>query len=241
MDQRKKEDKLMNDLKDPDLENSREIAKMINDCNRLGHKVWLATDWHLWLREEKDKPDCHKRSDFNQILNCIRERVGNDDLLIYLGDLVDGEFQDKNALKTALLSIGKKMVLVKGNNDLFTDDFYKSCGFKYVVQSFKWNNCLFTHVPVDDNKCDLNIHGHLHGFHKYWIPYSNQIDVAWLGGRKEPVHLKNCMLAQPKYSKIVKVEPEHFGEHAILTDVFTRVFVNNGRVYDPFPDDYNGA
>ena len=233
--QRNKEDRLMESLKNPDNDSSPEISGMISHALKHGH-VWLGTDWHLWLRYEKNKPDCHKRSDFNTILQNTRDTVKPDDLFVYLGDLVDGEFQNKQELHEALQTLHMNMILVKGNNDLFTDEFYRSCGFKYVVESFVYKRMLFTHVPVQ-NKYDLNIHGHLHSFHRYRIPYSNQIDVAWLGGRKEPVDMMDVIQSQPRYSKIVKVEPQHFDEHAIAMDVFNAQFHMHHVIEDPYHDD----
>lgn len=236
MDQRKKEDSLMKKLKDPDdkASDNRAISKLINDTIRSGHKVYLATDWHLWLREEKDKPRCHKRSDFNSILNAVRDTVKHEDLLIYMGDLVDGEFQDKHALKTACLSLGVPMVMVVGNNDLFGDPFYKSCGFKYVVDSFEWGDVVFTHIPVKNDK-SINVHGHIHGYRTYWLPYTNQIDVGAYNGRKKPVELRWLIKQQPAYAKTIKEQPEHFDEHAIATSVFESAFHIN-RIYDPYYD-----
>ena len=236
MDQRKKEDKLMQDLKNPDKEHSSEISRIIDTTLRAGHKVWLGCDWHLFLREVKDQPACHMRSDAKQIINTFNKGIQPDDFFIYMGDLVDGEFQEKDKLKELLLPLnGKNMILVRGNNDLFDERFYKSCGFKYVVESFVWKNMLFTHVPCVNHN-DLNIHAHLHSYHRYRIPYTNQIDVAYLGGRKEPVDLTDLMKKQPSYSKIIIEEPEHFNESEIAMDVFTKSFISD-RVYDPYHDD----
>lgn len=214
MDQRSKEEKLMKDLKDPDNSSdaNRTISKMINDTLRAGHKVWLGTDWHLWLREEKNKPDCHKRSDFDSILYNFSQ-IPNEDLLIYMGDLVDGEFKNKDELKDCLIDklSNVRKIMVLGNNDLFGKPFYKSCGFEHVVESFVWSDVLFTHIPcVNDN--ELNVCGHLHGYTTFWVPYKNQIEVGWCGGRKQPVELYKVINKQKSYSKHVKEFPEHFNE-----------------------------
>ena len=229
----KKEDRLMNKLKDPDEKEDAngKICSLINKTLKSGHKVYLSTDWHLWLREEKDKPQCHKRSDFNTILNNMRDTVKPDDLLIYMGDLVDGEFQNKNELKEALQSLsGLNMIMIRGNNDLFDKSFYKSCGFRYVVDSFVWNDIIFTHVPVkNDHK--MNIHGHIHGYRTYWLPYTNQIDVGAYEGRKKPVDLKFIINKQSSYAKTIKEVPEKFDESF---DLFESI---NHRVEDPYHDE----
>jgi len=241
MDQRKKEDNMVERLKHPDEQGSsnKAICQMINHAYQSKHEVWLATDWHLWKRRSKNRPSCVKRSDFKQIINNILNTVKHDDLLIYMGDLVDGEFLIKKELKDVLLEISCPKILVRGNNDLFPDSFYKECGFSHVVDSFVWNDILFTHMPVkNDHK--LNIHGHLHGCRNYWIPYVNQIDVGAYGGRKNPIKLDELMVEQQEYAKTIKESPEHFNEMELMEydmSLYMRVMEEGSDfVHDPWYD-----
>lgn len=240
---RKNEEKLLETLKDPNETHSKEITSLMEKTIRGGHKVYCATDWHLWTRcGEKGTSKCKRRKDFDKIIKAINETMTAEDLLIYLGDLVDGEFGEPIELKTILKTLPGKKILVLGNNDVFPTTFYKSCGFEYVVQSFVWHNVLFTHMPVrNDNQ--INIHGHIHGYHTYWIPYRNHVDVAACGGRTEPVELGEVIKAQRSYSKNIKECPEHFNEGyiPILPDnYFHRVMVDDTSKYpfceDPFTD-----
>lgn len=234
--QREKEEKKMESLKDPDVAHSREISYLIDKTLRDKHKVYCATDWHLWVRKEKNKKECHRRKDFEDIIKNVNETMTKDDLLIYLGDLVDGEFDGKEDLKSVLKTIPGKKVLVLGNNDILPTQFYKSCGFEWVVQSFVWSNVLFTHVPCrNDNQ--FNIHGHIHGYRTYWIPYTNQIDVGALGGRTELVELHDVITARDKYAKTIKEDPKHFNEgYECITegDVFEKNMIHE--IVDPFDD-----
>lgn len=210
MTNRQKEEKLVGSLRDPTENHSTEITRLIDKTIKNKHNVYCMTDWHLWLRNEKNKPACHKRNNFDEIIKNVK-RIQPDDVLIFLGDLVDGEFEDKESLKNILLPMNFKKILVVGNNDLFSPVFYKSCGFDYVVRSFVWHNVLFTHMPVKNDN-DINIHGHIHGYKTYWVPYTNQIDVAYLDGRTEPVELQRVLKSQKSYSKVIKEEPSHFEE-----------------------------
>jgi len=249
-----KEDNLMHRLKDAEQHpDKRNIAKLIDETREKGNTVWLCTDWHLWKRLSKNQPICNKRKDFDKVIRSVESTVKLNDLLINLGDLVDGEFQDKESLKNQMQEIVCKKVLVRGNNDLFDNAFYKSCGFLYVVDSFQWHNILFSHCPVE-NDCDLNIHGHIHSHcpgmkdpysennrvPQYWLPYKNHIDVAWLGGRIKPVELSKVIKAQPEFSKHIKECPEHFGEQELLDknmSLFMRVMEEGSTfVHDPFYD-----
>lgn len=210
MTNRQKEEKLVGSLRDPTENHSTEITRLIDKTIKNKHNVYCMTDWHLWLRNEKNKPACHKRNNFDEIIKNVK-KIQPDDVLIFLGDLVDGEFDDKDSLKNILLPMNFKKILVVGNNDLFSPVFYKSCGFDYVVRSFVWHNVLFTHMPVKNDN-DINIHGHIHGYKTYWVPYTNQIDVAYLDGRTEPVELQRVLKSQKSYSKVIKEEPSHFEE-----------------------------
>ena len=220
-------------LKDPDESDNASIRRLIDKTIHDAHKVYLATDWHLWLRDEKDKPQCHQRSDFKSVLSSVNETCTPNDLLIYLGDLVDGEFQEKDLLKQALLTLHMPRIMVRGNNDLFDKAFYKSCGFSYVVDAFTWGDIIFTHIPIKNDKT-INVHGHIHGYRTYWLPYTNQIDVAAYGGRKTPVEMMYLIKQQPKYAKTIKECPEHFNEQ-FNGDVFESV-MNDIFEHDPFPD-----
>ena len=218
---RKKEDRLGNTLKHPHTLHSKEIAKLINDTLRRKNNIWVCSDWHLWLRDEKGKPKCHKSSYFNKIFSNYKDTVKDGDLVIYLGDLVDGELADEKAfdeLRDTIKALPGTKVMVRGNNDLKDANYYKSCGFKYVVQAFVWSNVLFTHIPIE-NAFDLNIHGHLHGYKTYWVPYTNQIDVGAFDGRKKPVELLKLLRSQPIYAKGIKEQPEHFNESVSIFDL----------------------
>lgn len=212
---RQKEEKKMELLKDPKEQKSESIDKLIDKTLKNGNHVYLGTDWHLYVRNEKGKRECHKRKSFDEIIHNFNTVLSDDDVLIYLGDLCDGEMQDeKEDMKTLLKTIPGHKILVLGNNDTFPTSYYKSCGFEYVVQSFTWENILFTHIPCK-NENSMNIHGHIHSDQYppvYWIPYTNQIDVASCGGRQTPVELGVVISSQKKFSKKIKEDPSKFNE-----------------------------
>ena len=238
---RVKEDNLVEKLKDPDEKDSGKISRMIDNTLKNKHKVYLMTDWHLWVRKEKGSNECHKRDVFEKILKNVNDTIGKDDLLIHLGDLVDGEFTDKDKLKSILLTVPGKKILVRGNNDLFPPSFYKACGFEDVVDSFTWKNIVFSHMPIENDN-DINIHGHIHSDKYppvYWIPYTNQIDVANLGGRETPIELMTVVKAQPAFAKKAKVDPKHMnGKYTVKQEHYTIFDEQKGvkLIEDPFPD-----
>lgn len=245
MTNRQKEDKLMKSLSDPTENHSEDISRLINETIKNKHKVYLCADWHLWKRIQKGTTECKRCSNFDEIFKNVNGTVTPDDLLIHMGDLVDGEFKDKESLKTVLLTIPCKKILVKGNNDLFDTSFYKSCGFKYVVQSFVWSNILFSHVPAENDN-QMNIHAHIHSSANpkagysyppvYWINYTNQIDVGWCGGREKPVELKKIIASQKEFSKHIKVDYTHMQEGYNIQNesLFDSLMI--GYISDPYDE-----
>jgi len=206
---RELEDKVQEEIQDANTQDSSPISSMIRSALKAGHKVYLCTDWHLW-RYDKKKKTIYQRSDFQSIINAYNNKVTDDDVVIYLGDLIDGECEPKKKELAAVLdSLKGKRVMIRGNNDLFPDEFYLQHGFKYITPKFVYNDILFTHMP-EDHKHRMNIHGHIHGYKTYWLPYHDMIDVAFLNGRKEPVEMNAVIDALPKYRKVAKEVPERF-------------------------------
>ena len=232
------EDFLDEKLKHPSssTDNS-DINRMINTAIKNHHKVYLMGDWHLYKRIEKGKPACKERQPaFNHIIANIRKDIGVDDVFIYMGDVVDGEFQEKDKLKRVLrgIPLPQNSIMVRGNNDTFDKSFYNACGFKYVVDQFIWGDIIFTHIPVKNHN-SMNIHSHLHSGMCYWIPYTNQIDVAYLGSHEKPVELQDVINAQKSYSKLITEKPEMFDEHYVALNIFHEAF-HVHMIEDPFDD-----
>ena len=95
-----------------------------------------------------------------------------------------------------------------------------------------------------ENDNQINVHGHIHGYATYWIPYTNQIDVAYLGGREHLVQLSQVLASQLNYSKKIKEDPKHFDEGYNIpiqtqnSTVFESVYVDEPvRIEDPFPSE----
>lgn len=209
---RSHEEDVGKEIKESKTKESGPIAALIRSTLKKGNKVWLCTDWHLW-RYDKKTGKRSQRSDFQTIMNRYKTVVQPDDLVINLGDLADGEIECRKKLGDVINSLPGTKILVRGNNDLFEDSFYTSIGFKYITPKFVYDNILFSHMPQENNN-RMNIHGHIHGYRTYWCPYTNQIDVAAVGGRKSPVQLDTVIKAQPAYSETVKVCPDKFEQES---------------------------
>lgn len=142
-----------------------EIEKILNsnpyvmsDCHFLHRNITRLTnrpvDWETTLV-----------SNWN---STIKE----DDYVVILGDLFMGTkkyirlFMNKAELKG-------KIILLVGNHDGYSDNFYASLGIQTIRNYIEnntalrnavvWRNIILSHypfVPIPDSKC--NLHGHVH-------------------------------------------------------------------------------
>lgn len=154
----------------------------INQLIENARNVYIATDWHLWQNQDGK---IIKNPNFNMIMENCRNTLQKDDVLIYLGDLVDDEFTDKRAVKSVLESLKCHVIMTPGNNDLFDHDFYLECGVDYVEDAFRYKNYVFSHYPIrlETTNNLINFHGHLHGSGFYKGQYHNQADMYNRFGR----------------------------------------------------------
>lgn len=72
--------------------------------------------------------------------------VGQDDVVLYLGDLTAGLRGRVNELKELIGRLPGRKVLVRGNHDHQKEEFYKEAGFERVVDYITIPNILFVHV-----------------------------------------------------------------------------------------------
>jgi len=111
-------------------------------------------------------------------------RLRQSDILIHLGDIC--MYNSFKAHSNIIRKIKSKKILVRGNHDKKSYDWYLHNGWDFVCDSFTKRllgmNVLFSHKPVvplfDDFSIntremaelsfDLNIHGHLHNCHPHW-------------------------------------------------------------------------
>lgn len=133
---------------------------MIND------NVVLTTDWHLGHRNMcldsyEGRPVGYEELIFSNLVTSLHPG----DTLINLGDVGFGPNVFKlisDFLERLKAAVNVECVLVRGNHDGKSINFYRSCGFDDVVPSMVIDNFLLTHRPraVEDHQ--VNIHGHLH-------------------------------------------------------------------------------
>lgn len=131
----------------------------------MQNNIWLITDTHFG--HDKMVEYCGRPVDHSEriLKNLAMVRPG--DTLIHLGDFCIGN--DENwARQFVQATPGVHRILVRGNHDRKSDNWYLNNGFDFVCQAFRnkyfGKNLLFTHIPQENifETIDHNIHGHFH-------------------------------------------------------------------------------
>ena len=123
--------------------------------------VWLSTDWHLFhknILKYEGRPEGFEKL----ILDNVREKVGEDDIVINLGDLI---FKRHAEIIQIMQSLPGTHILVLGNHDRNKPNWYRSHGFHWVCRTYEYKDILFSHRPLDLTQwpnLKYNIHGHFH-------------------------------------------------------------------------------
>lgn len=108
---------------------------------------------------------------FTELINeNIRKIIFPKDVLIFLGDVIFGNF---GQLKTIISSLPGKKILTLGNHDVkrSTSWFYKA-GFDFVCDQIVIKNYVLSHFPVKIQEGQINIHGHFHNIpRRNWETY----------------------------------------------------------------------
>jgi len=109
---------------------------------------------------------CHRPTDFTeQIMDNLLKEIDENTVLIHLGDI--SLTKEEEAHELFIQKFKCKKILVKGNHDDKSYQWYMDHGWDFACNAFKWNlfgkRIMFTHKPVAwDGNWELNIHGHLH-------------------------------------------------------------------------------
>lgn len=124
--------------------------------------IWIISDTHFLHDEIIDfcgRPADHSFRIFKN-LRTIPEK----DILIHLGDISMGK--ELVVYDRFIKPLKCSKILVKGNHDNKSNNWYLEHGWDFVCYSFTDNyfgkKILFSHYPKPALHCDYNLHGHLH-------------------------------------------------------------------------------
>lgn len=130
-------------------------------------KIYAISDTHF---NHKKLVEYGRPENFEElIIKSLKELKG--DLLIHCGDFCIGKNEESHQKFMDATSGFKKKVLVKGNHDPQSDNWYYEHGWDFVCERFSTTyfgkKYLFTHIPSteleESGYYHKNIHGHMHG------------------------------------------------------------------------------
>jgi calcineurin-like phosphoesterase family protein len=164
-----------NSVKSFDIDLKKEITDLFDT-----KKIYLSSDWHLFNGEDdvEQIDELNKKTD--KIIENYKETVTDDDVFIFLGDLITHTVLEKNDVIQYMEDLPGLKIFIRGNHDILDEDFYYKCGFTYVFDELLQDDALFTHIPKDPNQymgAIYNFHGHQHFRKDYTVPYSNHLDM----------------------------------------------------------------
>ena len=141
--------------------------------------IWITTDWHLnhdGIIEYENRPTNYKEI----ILREYEKVVKDEDLVINLGDLI---FKRPSEIGDIISKLKGKRVLVRGNHDHNTNEWYMNKGFDLSCDKFEFEyqgtQIVFSHKPIETD--GINIHGHFHTHgHRYLseFPFYSEKNIA---------------------------------------------------------------
>ena len=133
--------------------------------------------------------------------------------LLILGDFIDKawihEYHNIMSSFFAGLKGWIKIIYIIGNSeytlkpiDLMVNANFKNgravywAGYKIETSRF-----IFSHAPIELKDNRLNIHGHLHTNHKFWVEPKNHINVNMTAGLGKPIFLSDLLKEAQKTDK----------------------------------------
>ena len=141
--------------------------------------LWVSTDWHFY--KNKNNTGFKTNPNIDKIIKNYNRCVKSNDTFIFLGDLYDARtiFDVKQIPRVFdIKKLKGYKIMIKGNHDANTDQFYLDLGFDEVHERYQLGNIIFSHEPIVVVDDEINVHGHIHYSDNYWgIKPTNHIDT----------------------------------------------------------------
>ena len=160
-------------------------------------RTFIISDTHFFhenIIKYCNRPFQNVRDMNATMFNNWNKTVQKNDIVIHLGDISANLLNNHNSLKWILNNLNGKKILVKGNHDHCSDNFYYKCSFQKIFEYLEINDYFLCHYPCFENskykqeieqkyidifkksKCSKIIHGHNHN------NYSNEVSPSWDDG-----------------------------------------------------------
>ena len=193
------------------------MATYILSDTHFGHKKIL--DFERFNFKSIEEHDDFIVEKWNSV---IKEK----DIVYHLGDVIFA--QSKDSLQCILSKLNGYKILIKGNHDKKTNNYYLKNGFDEVYNHpvYYSDNIILSHQPVLEaynNPYVINIHGHLHGAN---LNLKNFICVAMDQIHYTPVNIEAIV----KISNELKTRKNSFLNE--WYGKYYNFYIDKGIVYD---------
>lgn len=192
------------------------MAKYLISDTHFGHNNVL--DFERFQFKTIEEHDEYIIKKWNSIIK-------KDDIVYHLGDVA---LSSRTSLKDTISRLNGYKILIKGNHDKNTNNFYLRIGFNEVYSHpiYIQDNIILSHQPLLEgynNTYIINVHGHLHGS---ILSLDNYICVAVDQINYEPVNLKYILeKARKLKTRKAKFLDEWYAK-------YYRFYIDKGIYYD---------
>lgn len=173
-------------------------------------KILIMSDTHF---NHKRLIEWGRPNDFEELILKNLMKIDPIDIFIHLGDVCIGNDEIQHSLLTSVIPASAKKILVKGNHDNKSNNWYLDHGWDFVCDGFTdtyyGKKIIFSHRPQFDNGTfDINIHGHLHGnSHRDSDADSVYYDTLFHFDVSPDIHEYQPLLLEDIINKMIKETP----------------------------------
>lgn len=111
------------------------------------------------------------------IYNNYNNLIKDNDIVFFLGDVALTKSNNKEVVKRMLRTLKGHKILIRGNHDTETDDFYRACGFEHIFNYLVLGKIFISHYELKylgtqeekeqykilkECNCEFLVHGHIH-------------------------------------------------------------------------------
>ena len=148
-------------------------------------KIFATSDQHFYHKNIIKYANRPFSVDDDGIVDCAKtiikkynEVVSDGDIVLFLGDITASLRGRDDHFKQLLSLLKGRKVLVRGNHDHLSDEFFYNAGFELVVDYIKVDEYFLSHYPCYKSRwtcnvekghieimhgdCNFVIHGHIH-------------------------------------------------------------------------------
>lgn len=154
-------------------------------------RVFFIADTHFGHRniiKYTDRPFPNIEEHDNQLIYNWNKVVKKDDKVFMLGDFA---LVGKNKVIEIGQKLNGKKILIYGNHDGASLATYYAAGFEMISKyPIVYENFLLSHIPQDDTRGFINVHGHVHNKEERLLISYNHFCVSVENINYTPIELK---------------------------------------------------